>query len=73
MKPTKAIQNRLKKAAKAVANKSYSPYSKFKVGASVLGDSGKIHSGTNVENSSYGLTMCAERAAIYAGRWMRFY
>lgn len=44
---------------------SYSPYSKFKVGASVLLDDGTIVSGTNVENSSYSLTMCAERNALF--------
>lgn len=50
--------------AKAASENSYSPYSNFKVGAAVLFESGKIFSGTNVENSSYGLTACAERVAI---------
>ena len=43
---------------------SYSPYSKCQVGSAVLGESGRIYPGTNVENSSYGITDCAERAAV---------
>jgi len=52
-------------AAKAALKNSYSPYSRFKVGAAVLGGSGAIYKGTNVENASYGLTVCAERIAVY--------
>lgn len=62
---TPATLRRLEKAAKAVAKKSYSPYSKFRVGASVLAGSGKIYIGCNVENASYGLCNCAERSAIF--------
>ncbi|PCH82984.1 MAG: cytidine deaminase [Planctomycetota bacterium] len=50
-------------AAAAVAANSHSPYSNYKVGSAILCASGKVYSGTNVENSSYGLTICAERAA----------
>src|SRR3954467_6849884 len=56
--------NPLLDAAKAASKRSYCPYSKFRVGAAVLGGSGAIHSGCNVENASYGLTICAERAAL---------
>lgn len=44
---------------------SHSPYSKFKVGAAVLGIDGKIYRGANIENISYGATVCAERTAIF--------
>ena len=50
--------------AQAAAQHSYSPYSKFKVGAALRLTSGEIVTGTNVENTSYGLTICAERAAV---------
>lgn len=52
-------------AARAAARNSYSPYSKFRVGAAVLTDDGKIIGGCNVENASYGLTNCAERTAVF--------
>ena len=44
---------------------SYSPYSKFKVGAALLTSNGKVFRGCNIENSSYGATNCAERTAIF--------
>jgi cytidine deaminase len=50
--------------ALSVRNLSYSPYSKFKVGAAVLTPGGKIYTGTNIENASYSVTICAERAAF---------
>ena len=55
----------LAKTAAAAKKYSYSPYSHFKVGAAVLTPEGKIYSGTNIENSSYGLTVCAERNAMF--------
>ncbi len=59
------ICRKLEKAARTAAKASYSPYSKFRVGAAVLTGSGRIYSGTNVENASYGLCNCAERTAIF--------
>jgi len=55
---------KLKIAAIKASKNAYAPYSKFKVGAAILTSSGKIISGCNVENASYGLCMCAERNAI---------
>lgn len=51
--------------AKDAASKSYSPYSKYPVGACVLCDDGFCYRGCNVENASYGLTCCAERVALF--------
>ncbi|MDD5258779.1 MAG: cytidine deaminase [bacterium] len=59
----KEIQE-LVQAAKAAADKAYAPYSKFKVGAALLTSTGKIFSGGNVENASYGLSLCAEQVAV---------
>ena len=52
-------------SAKEASKFSYSPFSRFAVGAAVLCASGKIYQGCNVENSSFGLTNCAERTAIF--------
>src|SRR5580692_2844472 len=54
----------LMELAQEVARNSYSPYSRFKVGAALALSNGEIVTGTNVENVSYGLTICAERAAL---------
>lgn len=51
--------------ARQYRENAYTPYSHFKVGAAVLTASGKVYGGCNIENSSYGLTNCAERTAIF--------
>jgi cytidine deaminase len=56
---------RLIDSAKNAQNHSYSPYSTLKVGAAILTHGRKIYTGCNIENSSYGLTICAERVAIF--------
>ena len=64
MDNNETIQKLISEAKKALKY-SYSPYSKFPVGASVLTKNKKIYSGCNIENSSYSLTICAERNAIF--------
>jgi cytidine deaminase len=59
-------RDRLLRAAHEAMQKAHAPYSKFFVGAAVLTHSGKVYTGCNVENASYGLTICAERNAIFA-------
>jgi cytidine deaminase len=61
---TKKI-NHLLKLSRSMVKKSYSPYSKFKVGAAIRTSNGKIFSGCNIESASYGLTICAERVALF--------
>lgn len=55
----------LEQTAQHAAQKAHAPYSNFKVGAAVLTENGTQYSGCNVENASYGLTICAERVAIF--------
>ena len=54
----------LQKAVKARHN-AYAPFSRFKVGAALLTSAGKLHTGCNIENATYGLTVCAERVALW--------
>ena len=58
-------KRKLIELAKSASENSYSPYSKYKVGAVVLTKEGKVYKGTNIENSSFGATCCAERVALF--------
>jgi cytidine deaminase len=59
------MRDNLLKLARAATKRAYAPYSNFQVGAAVLLHDGAIFTGCNVENASYGLTICAERNAIF--------
>src|SRR5579885_2673916 len=61
---TRAIDRLIETAVQA-QKRAYCPYSRYPVGAAVLTESGRVFAGCNVENASYGLSMCAERTAIY--------
>jgi cytidine deaminase len=57
---------RLLRTARSAMKNAYAPYSHFRVGAAILTTAGKVFSGCNVENASYGMTNCAERTAIFS-------
>jgi cytidine deaminase len=59
-------RERLLRAARKVMKNAYAPFSNFRVGAAILNSKGQIFAGCNVENSSYGMTNCAERTAIFS-------
>ncbi len=59
------MREKLIEMAKKARENAYAPYSNFKVGAAILTEDGKIFTGANVENSSYGLSVCAERVALF--------
>jgi cytidine deaminase len=59
-------QEQMLAAARAAFKNAHAPYSNFRVGSAILTERGKMYSGCNVENASYGMTICAERAAICA-------
>jgi len=65
LKASDDIVQQMRVAAEAAMKNAYCSYSKFSVGAAVLAADGEIFAGCNVENASYGLTMCAERNAIF--------
>lgn len=65
-RPSEAQFAALAEQARAVAESAYSPYSGVRVGAALLDDQGRVHVGCNVENASFGATICAERAALVA-------
>jgi len=60
-----AIQDDLFECAIKAKERAYAPFSRFKVGAAILTKSGKLYSGCNIETSSYSLTICAERLAVF--------
>jgi len=62
--PENELEKKLIEISKKAMEKSYSPYSNFRVGAAVLTSRGKVYTGANIENASFGATICAERTAV---------
>jgi cytidine deaminase len=65
MQETDLSDEKLLEIAKNATRNSYAPYSNIHVGAVIVTEDGKIFTGTNIENSSYGLSICAERVAVF--------
>jgi cytidine deaminase len=63
---TPSLRKKLEAAARKVMKNAHAPYSNFHVGSAILLTNGKMFSGCNVENASYGMTNCAERTAIFS-------
>jgi len=65
-KVSAALRERLLRSARKATKNAYAPFSNFRVGAAILTSKGHVFTGCNVENSSYGMTICAERTAIFS-------